>query len=100
MSKSEKQRLREYHASLPRRPSLTPKPSAAVFTVEDRLNAILTQLIGGPTAPDKHHMMGAAHAFLLIQDLGLKCISTTAETILAGENVHGINFLERAGRHP
>lgn len=48
-------------------------PPKKDLTVKKRLETIIVRSLGGPRGdPDRHHMLAAAHAFLLSKQLGFE----------------------------
>ena len=71
------------------------------MTIEDRLRCLIRTLLGDPAGdPDRHHMLGAAHAILLMEQLGITYGDDDIFDRLSNkkgyENVHQIDFIDAA----
>ncbi len=97
MSKNAKRQIKKWHAE-----RQSPKPKALApktLTVEKRLHSMITGLLGGPRGdPDPHHMLAAAHAVLLLEQVGAPHEDDDTLDTLGGQNLYNMNFLALAQR--
>lgn len=94
MSKNAKRRLREIQADPP--PARPPPPKRSRTHVE-RLQAIVTECLGGPKGdPDSSHRLAAAHACILLRELGCPLEATEAE--LRNDELYECDFIDQAER--